>query len=305
MVLDFCEIKVKIIHDLIEEVTSVDEPPQIDQYQTLDIDNEIVDIELKLYDHIDSSTDTFTLTLWNLPDDTVIVEGDYLQYNFGWSGDSKLWSGWQYVRINDVSYTIDGMDSKWELKGDRLERYLFTKSKITNPDYKKIGSLSEYFALVSTYGFTNVYCQIPEYTVDTEFSNFITTEGKTAYEVADEIIELIKDETSKPIRMRIQNQQNLIFYSADEDFIQEDVYVNTFVTDEVFKFKDSTSKIEGQLYYIYFEIFGTPKVEAGGLIRFDEEVYKVEEVTHEITISSGYEMKVLAYRAIPVSEEEA
>lgn len=304
MVLSFCKVWVELLHDIIEPINDVNATPVADEINTINFTNEEVDIEFEVVDNIDSESDSFKMTIWNLPIDTEIVADDYLKYQFWWDNDSTAKSPIILVQITSVDVEKDGVDVKWTIEGIRYENYLFTSAVVDNTKYSNINSLLDLQDLLSEYGFYDIISQIDGINMNTEFTTPILTRDKKAFQLVDEVRAMLASDTGLPIRTQLQNKQSIIFYSYLNELIPDDIKVYEFDIDDCFVYKASPTKTEGRLYYIYFEVYGAPNIIAGQLVMIDNELYKVQEVTHDVSIGAGYNMKILGYRSIPIATEE-
>jgi hypothetical protein len=298
MTLDFCRIEVTLIHDPIEEYDSATEVAPEDKVMALEVDNTQIDIELKLTNSEDNDSNAFTLTCWNLPTDVVMSSGDYIFLRWYWEGSPKHKSKKYVGVIEEANISMDSLDFKVELKGTLSEYFMFTNKKLLVSEY--IETLADFgIILMNNTTLNTLTSQIPDFGIYDDIGGRILVYNKTLKTITEEIVDKLTQALDTKIRYQIQDKTNLVFYTKNDGAEVENVDVAIIEREDVFKRMFSSTRVAGELYYVYLETFGLPTLSVGSFIEHDNMFYKIEEIEHEITVSNGYNMKLYAYTFIP------
>lgn len=305
MKLDFCVVEVQLIHALEEEEPSPEGPTIATDAELLKIDNTQLNIELEISESAEMEGNKFKLSIWNLPKNTAMSANDYVIIEYYWQAYRSRGSGQRVGLVTSVTAIADGLDVKYVFTGTILENYLFTTKKVAEPTIIK--TLGEYLTLIQKFGYTQVASLLPDIRLETEFIEPILATDRTLMDITNEVRELLVIQTGLSVKIRLDFKTLVVFYDGNADTEAAATDVIVIDKEDVFRYKESLDRVQGESFYIYLEIFGLPHLKRTSLIKYDGVIYQVEEIINNFTLSDGYNMKIYAKTNIPeiiATEEE-
>ena len=269
----------------------------------MQFDNLQARCELKIVDSIEDASDTFIFKVWNFPENTILYAGDYLLFKYYWESDPNNYTSYHGV-INTVDAKRTCADLQITVKGQLVHQNILYNWSVYDkyPKLQYYSDIKDFIENELKFDFTSM---VHGFTDKTPLTTPIFTRGKSVGVIFEEVCKqataglLENDECL----WKFVNGQTILFYKSSN--------LDGRLLNEYFKVEVLSIKYNDLLSYTMntdqycIETFGLPTIVAGIVFHIDaEEVpdyvttesayYIVNEVEHNITLSSGYTMKIYA-----------
>jgi len=332
--LDFCKLEVTVIHSLqtftsmtdkfnnIFQITKyfnmqnnsvMDFPEYLNTSLILDNNNDTViqlqfdntqlDCELKIIDSTEDNSDSFVFKVYNLPENTILYADDYLLFKFYWESDPNNYTSYHGL-IKTVSAKRSSANILTTVKGQLVHQNILYNWSIYDK-YPKLEYYSDIKDFVEQELKFEFISMIHGFTTNMKLPTPILTRGKSVGSILEEVCsQLTSNVLSKDECLwKFVNGQTILLYKRSD--------LGRRILNERFKIPVPSIKYADLLAYTItdgeytIELFGLPTVVAGIVIYIDaEEVpeyisvesayYIVNEIEHNITLTSGYNVKIYA-----------
>lgn len=332
--LDFCKLEVTIIHSLQTFSSMVDKFHNVkeitkyfDLYNSsstdlltyfrddmrlgndadlvikLQFDNTQLNCELKIIDSTEDASDNFVFKVWNLPNNTVLFSGDYLLFKFYWESDPEHYTSYHGV-IKDIKAKRSSADLLITAKGEVVNQNILYNWSIYEK-YPKLHFYSDVKDFIENELNFNFVPMVTGFNNDTVLPTPIFTRGKSVGIILEEVCKQITDSVSKddPCHWKFINGQTILLYK-DSD-------LGGRILNEYFKIAVPSIKYNDLLEYTpndtgyIVNTFGIPALVSGivfhinadevpSYLEAESAYYTANEIEHNITLSSGYIMKIYA-----------
>jgi len=333
--LDFCKLEVIVIHSLqtfTSKATKFQNVAQISQYFKLynsdstdifkyfntgmqygsdvnmviqvQFDNTQLNCELKIVDSAEDASDTFTFKVWNLPENTILAEGDYLLFKYYWEADPS-----NYISYHGIITTLTSKRTSANLqttvKGQLVDQNILYNWSVYDK-YPKLNYYSDIKDFIEQELQFKLVSRIQGFEDKTKLPTPILTRSKSVGDILNDVCDQITKTklTGDTCHWKFVNGQDIWLYKHSD--------LGSRILNEYLKMTVPSVKYNDLLEYtlnddgVIIQVFGIPTLVAGVVFYIDaEEVpeghatiasayYMVNEVEHNITVSDGYVTKIYA-----------
>lgn len=326
---DQCILEVTVIHSLQSFETNIEKFRNIqsiskyftrignetiylkntDSVVKLQFNNTQLFCELKIIDSIEDESDKFTFKVWNVPDNTIFSEGDYLLFKFYWASDPTTYTTYHgIIKKLKAKRTYDGLLTT--IKGSLVDQEILYNTSV----YEKYPKLSYYNDVQNfiehdlNYNFTTL---APGFIDKTKLARPILTRGKSIGDVLTEVCKQLSKTTGQQCSWKFINGNTILLYKKSDlgtKYLNERYNIRVISIDynSLFDFIDNGTDFT-------VECVGIPTLTAGLVFYIDcttvpsyittkSTYYVINEIEHTITLNNGYEVKI--YCDLANSEEK-
>jgi hypothetical protein len=321
----FCRVEVTIIHSLQNFATTAEKFRNVaaisQYYKRLDrgaidpnnpdlviqsqFDNTQLFFELKIIDSTEDDSDKFTFKLYNVPEGTIFVEGDYLLFKIYWDSDPTTYTTYHGI-IKSVKSKRTVADLQATIKGSLVDQDILNNWSIYQkyPKLTYYSDVKDFIEQELKFNFTplttNFLGKVP-------LSKPILTYNKSIGDILGEVCKQLSASGQECSWKFVNNNTILIYKKSDlgTKYLNEvyNLRVPTINYNDIFEF---TSNGTGFI----IETEGIPTLTAGivfcvevtsvpSYITAETTYYIVNEVEHNITLKDGYLMKIYCDLANP------
>ncbi len=329
---DFCRLEITVVHSLQNFETSEDkfrniaaisqyfsklgtsavDPNNKDLIIQLQFDNTQLACELKIIDSMEDESDKFTFRIWNVPEGTIFVKGDYLLFKYYWDSDPTTYTTYHGV-IKSVSSKRTSADLAVVIKGSIVDQDILYNWSIYNkyPKLNNYSDVSDFIENELQYNFTTL---VPGFIDKTPLSTPILTYKKSVGDILTEVCSQASESTGQECSWKFINNNTILLYKKSDlstKFLNEtyNMRVPSIDFNSLFDFKNN-----GEEFII--ECTGIPTLVAGivfyidctgvpSYITTESAYYVVNEIEHNITLKDGYLIKVYCDLANSESDTDA
>lgn len=275
-------------------------------------DNTQLNCELQVIDSTEDESDTFTFTVYNVPDNTIFIKGDYLLFKWYWDNDPDNYTMY-HGTIDTAKAELSAADRKIIVKGPLVNQdilYNYTSST----KYPKL----TYYSDVKDYVVNDLKLDFKStmsiFTQKQPMSSPILTKGKSVGKIMETVCErvtkgwLTQSERypGDKCKYKFVNGQAIYFYrdsdlkNRNETILNKEYKIPTISIhyNDLFDFQN----IDG-VYTI--EVTGLPTLKSGIAFYIDcanvpawvstqSAYYLADEVEHNFSLKDGYNCKIYA-----------
>lgn len=292
----------------------------------LEFSNEDLNCELDLNDSVDSKSNNFKFTVWNLYsslDPAIKVQtDDLIRFKFYWKNNPELFTIYDTI-ITDVETTQDGGDLKTSFKGSIVEQNLLFRMPAQG-DIKKIVYHTDIHKLIENKCGYEYYLddliQFDPFQIETDdvaadgstviierngefIPEPLSTFKYTVGSLLDKYIELLSETYKTTFHWKIALGNILRVYREEEGLPEASAKFLTIKYEDILSIKDnSDSNTE-------IKVFGIPSLKSNSAFMIDfgtnppeisegkhRIIYLVDEIKSKFTMGDGYTNSIYAHK---------
>lgn len=327
---NFCRLEVTVIHSLqnfkttaekFRNVASISQyfqklgnnaidPNNVDLVIQTQFDNEQMNCELKIVDSMEDNSDSFVFKVWNIPEGTIMVEGDYLLFKFYWDSDPTTYTSYQGI-IKTIKSKRTVANLQTTIKGSIVNQDVLYNWSVYDkyPKLTYYKDVEDFIENELNYNFTSL---VPGFVDKVQLTKPILTYNKSVGDILEEVCKQASVVTGEKCSWKFINNNTILLYKKSDLSTKylNDTYnmrVPSIDYNSLFEFTGNGSG------GFKIELTGIPTIVAGIVFYIDvtsvpsyittkSAYYVVNEVEHNITTKDGYIMKVNCDLANPGSD---
>lgn len=328
IVCDQCILEVTVVHSLQSFETNIEKFRNIqaisqyfsrignetiylkntDSVVKLQFNNTQLLCELKIIDSTEDKSDKFTFKVWNIPDNTILSEGDYLLFKFYWKSDPTTYTTYHgMIKRLKAKRTGEGLQTT--IKGNLVNQEILYSTSVYEkyPKLTYFNDVQNFIENDLNYNFTTL---APGFVDKTPLSRPILTRDKSVGDVLTEICKQLTKSTGQECSWKFINNNTVLLYKKSDlgtKYLNERYNIRSISIDY-----NSLSDFIDNGTNFTVECVGIPTLTAGitfyidctavpAYVKTQSAYYVISEIEHNITLNAGYHVKI--YCDLANSEE--
>lgn len=284
-------------------------PNNPDMVIQLQFNNDRYHCELKIVDSTEDDSDKFVFKVFNIPEGTILVKGDYLLFKIYWAEDPNTYTIYHGVVV-DVSSKRTVADLQLTVKGNLVDQDILYNWSIYEK-YPKLTYYSDIEDFVENELHFNFTTLVPGFVDNVPLTKPILTYQKSIGGILEQVCAQASKSIGEQCSWKFINNNTILLYKKSDlgtKFLNEryNLRVPTINYNSLFGFTNNGTGFT-------VETVGIPTLTAGivfyievtdvpSYITAESTYYVVNEVEHNITLKDGYLMKIYCDLANPDSE---